>query len=84
MNYLLQILTCILLLANPPAVASVQDVTQPVSLSEDERECLSKHPHIELGYTDAFEPSVIVNADGRYRGTSVNLLVSSRYISIMQ
>ncbi len=43
-------------------------------LTVEERNWLAQHPNIELGYTDAFEPAVIVNEDGSYRGTLVDIL----------
>ena len=45
-----------------------------IDLTADERDWLAKHPDIELGCTDAFEPEVIVNPDGSYRGTLVDVL----------
>jgi|GEM_PF-4510939 len=35
-----------------------------ISLTVQERVWLAAHPDIQLGYTDAFEPKVIVNTDG--------------------
>ncbi len=46
-----------------------------VALTTEEQVWLDAHPNIELGYTDAFEPAVIVNKDGSYRGTLVDFLV---------
>ena len=43
-------------------------------LTAEDRDWLAAHPDIELGYTDAFEPEVIVNDDGSYRGTMVDVL----------
>ncbi|MFT5701525.1 MAG: hypothetical protein ACI8ZB_004420 [Desulforhopalus sp.] len=43
-------------------------------LSLEEREWLNNHKNITFGYTDAFEPEVIVNEDGTYRGTLVDIL----------
>jgi signal transduction histidine kinase len=45
-----------------------------VSLTAEERAWLAAHPDITFGYTDAFEPAVIVNPDGSYRGTLVDFL----------
>jgi len=39
-----------------------------VELTEQERAWLKVHPDITLGYTDAFEPEIIVNPDGTYSG----------------
>ena len=41
---------------------------QVVELTEEERAWLKAHPDITLGYTDAFEPEIIVNPDGTYSG----------------
>jgi hypothetical protein len=41
---------------------------EKVSLTEDKQAWLKAHPDIVLGYTDSFEPEVIVNPDGTYRG----------------
>lgn len=46
----------------------------PVQLTPDERTWLDQHPNIKLGYTDAFEPGIIVSEDGSYRGTLVDIL----------
>ena len=43
-------------------------LAQEVSLTEEERAWLKEHPDIELGFTDGFEPEVIVNPDGTYSG----------------
>ena len=45
-----------------------------VELTPDERIWLDQHPNIELGYTDVFEPGIIVNEDGSYSGTLVDIL----------
>ena len=45
-----------------------------VSLTAAERTWLKSHPNIVLGYTDAFEPEVIVNPDGSLRGIQVDIL----------
>ena len=45
-----------------------------VELSDEEREWLKEHPDITLAYTDAFEPEVIVDPDGTYRGILVDIL----------
>lgn len=47
---------------------------QKVSLSKEERAWLAAHPDIELGYTDSFEPEVIVDPDGSLRGIQVDIL----------
>jgi signal transduction histidine kinase/ABC-type nitrate/sulfonate/bicarbonate transport system substrate-binding protein len=48
---------------------------QPADLlTAEERAWLEAHPDIELGYTDVFEPEVIVNPDGSYRGILVDFL----------
>ena len=44
------------------------------SLTAEERAWLATHPDITFGYTDAFEPEVIVNPDGSYRGILVDFL----------
>ena len=51
---------------NPPA--------RQVSLTEKERVWLQAHPDITLGYTDTFEPEVIVGPDGSLRGIQVDIL----------
>ena len=45
-----------------------------IALNSEEKAWLAAHPDIELGYTDAFEPELIVNPDGSYRGTLVDVL----------
>ena len=45
-----------------------------VNLTAEERAWLAAHPDITFGYTDAFEPEVIVNPDGSYRGILVDVL----------
>ena len=46
----------------------------PIEFTPEERAWLEAHPDIELGYTDAFEPEVITNPDGTYRGILVDVL----------
>ena len=43
-------------------------------LSPEERAWLASNPEIVFGYTDTFEPAVIVDKDGSYRGTLVDFL----------
>jgi PAS domain S-box-containing protein len=43
-------------------------------LTAAEKAWLKAHPNIVLGYTDAFEPEVIVNPDGSHRGILLDLL----------
>ena len=43
-------------------------------LTAAEKAWLKAHPNIVLGYTDAFEPEVIVNPDGSHRGIMVDFL----------
>ena len=45
-----------------------------VLLSSEERSWLKAHPDIQIGYTDAFEPEVIVDPGGTYRGIQVDIL----------
>jgi len=45
-----------------------------VDLTPAERAWLKAHPDIELGFNDAFEPTVIVQPDGSLRGTLVDIL----------
>ncbi|MFC1601257.1 transporter substrate-binding domain-containing protein [Candidatus Sumerlaeota bacterium] len=45
-----------------------------VRLTREEQEWLKLHPRITLGYTDSFEPDVIVNPDGSLRGIQVDIL----------
>ena len=52
----------------------VRRAEMQVELTPDERIWLDQHPNIELGYTDAFEPELIVNPDGSYRGTLIDVL----------
>ena len=54
------------------AVQSALAAADP--LTTEERVWLKAHPDIELGYPGAFEPAVIVNEDGSYRGTLVDIL----------
>jgi two-component system sensor histidine kinase UhpB len=48
--------------------------SQQIHLTQEEQVWLAAHPDIVLGYTDAFEPEVIVNPDGSYRGILVDIL----------
>jgi hypothetical protein len=43
-------------------------------LTAPEKAWLKAQPDIELCYTDAFEPEVIVNPDGSHRGMMVDFL----------
>ena len=61
-----------LLFAQKSVSTIVSDL--PVELSPQERAWLKAHPEIVLGYTDAFEPDVIVNPDGSLRGIQVDFL----------
>ena len=45
-----------------------------VLLTAEERAWLRAHPDIALGYTDTFEPEVIAEPDGTYRGILVDFL----------
>ena len=47
---------------------------EAITLTPEERAWLAEHPDIQLGYTDAFEPEVIVNPDGTHRGILVDIL----------
>ena len=42
--------------------------TAPIQLTSEETAWLAAHPDIELGYTDAAEPEIIVNPDGTDTG----------------
>jgi formate hydrogenlyase transcriptional activator len=45
-----------------------------VVLTPQEQTWLEAHPDIKLGYTDAYEPEVIVDSEGQYRGLLVDIL----------
>jgi len=45
-----------------------------IPLTAEEQAWLKAHPDIQIGYTDAFEPEVITNPDGRYSGILVDFL----------
>jgi len=45
-----------------------------IHLTESEKAWLKAHPDIQLGYTDIFEPEVILNPDGSYSGMLVDFL----------
>ena len=45
-----------------------------IHLTESEKAWLKAHPDIQLGYTDIFEPEVIVNPNGSYSGMLVDFL----------
>jgi len=64
-----------MMLAGVPAV-SAQEVTSgpKVPLTDADRAWLKAHPDIQLGYTDTFQPEVIVDSDGTHRGILVDLL----------
>ncbi len=55
---------------NPPQ----QNADSLISLTAEEQAWLKAHPDIQLGYTDAFEPEVIVNPDGSHTGILVDFL----------
>ena len=56
------------------SVLTPEEARKKASLTTGERNWLAEHPNVELGYTDAFEPEVIVNKDGSYRGILVDVL----------
>jgi PAS domain S-box-containing protein len=45
-----------------------------VALTPAEQAWLKAHPDIVMGYSDSFEPEVIVNPDGTYRGILVDFI----------
>jgi formate hydrogenlyase transcriptional activator len=45
-----------------------------VVLTTQEKAWLKAHPNIKLGYTDAYEPEVIVDSEGQYDGFLVDFL----------
>jgi len=45
-----------------------------VSLTDEEQAWLKAHPNIQMRFTGAFEPTLIVNPDGSYRGSLVDIL----------
>ncbi len=45
-----------------------------VTLTPEEIAWLKAHPDIQLGFTGDFEPHVIINPDGTYRGLLVDFL----------
>ncbi|MFT5731331.1 MAG: ABC-type amino acid transport substrate-binding protein, partial [Desulforhopalus sp.] len=47
---------------------------QQIILTPGEQAWLLAHPDIQIGYTDTFEPEVIVNPDGSYNGILVDFL----------
>ena len=47
---------------------------QSLALTAEERAWLETHSDITLGYTDTFEPEVIVDPDGSLRGIQVDIL----------
>ncbi len=81
MNFLLKIsiFAVFVIFANSAVLLSqnnIQTTEQKgsVSLTPQERAWLDAHLEIVLGYTDAFEPDVIRNADGSYSGMLVDFL----------
>ena len=56
------------------AVMAADPKTAQITLTEEERAWLEEHSDIVLGYTDSFEPEVIVNPDGSLRGIQVDIL----------
>ena len=55
-------------------VVCAQKSEPTVELTPEERAWLKAHPNIQLGYTDEYEPEVIVNPDGTYRGILIDFL----------
>ena len=51
-----------------------QNKSAELELTKQEKEWLSSHPNITLGYTADLEPEVIRNADGSYSGMVVDFL----------
>ena len=64
----------LLLVITVPTLAVQSALAAANPLTNEEQAWLKAHPNIELGYPDAFEPAVIVNEDGSYRGTLVDIL----------
>ena len=57
-----------------PSLLSHNQEDSRVVLTPEEQDWLAAHPNIVLGYTDAFEPEVVVNPDGSHSGILVDFL----------
>ena len=68
---LLSLLLVLILLAWASAAQAASGPA--ITLTSAEHAWLKAHPDITFGYTDAFEPAVIVNKDGSYRGILVDV-----------
>lgn len=60
--------------ATPEITTRENNIKSDLELTTEENAWLKAHPDIVLGYTDAFEPEVILNPNGSYRGILVDLL----------
>jgi hypothetical protein len=56
-------------------VAAQPALAPAIPLTAEEQAWLKAHPDITLGYTDAYEPEVIVGADGAYSDMLVDFLM---------
>ena len=61
-------------LSADPVRAQSSSPETMVSLTPEEKAWLKAHPDIQLGFSGDFEPHVIVNPDGTYRGLLVDFL----------
>ncbi len=59
---------------SPQTDLSSSQTKQQIILTPEEQAWLLAHPDIQLGYTDVFEPQVIINPDGSYSGILVDFL----------
>ena len=68
-------LNCITVFILLTAIASVAiGKDRQMVLTSEDQSWLKAHPNIVIGYTDTFEPEVIVDADGVCRGLLVDIL----------
>jgi hypothetical protein len=65
-------LLLIILILSTPLSAWAKDTSKiesaTVQLTAEEQAWLEEHPNIKIGYNSDFEPAVIVDPDGSYRG----------------
>jgi len=68
----------IVLILSPPLSSWAEDTSMSesatVQLTTEEQAWLKAHPDIVLGYTDVYEPEVIINRNGSLRGLLVDFL----------
>jgi formate hydrogenlyase transcriptional activator len=71
-HFFLSLLVFILVLSTP--FSALADKTSIVELTLEEQAWLAEHPDIKFGFTDAFEPYLIVDKYGKNSGLLIDIL----------